>query len=70
MVSTPLREVQFERCSWGVDVWTCRCGGKRKVTAVITSRLQAEEVLRNMGLLDKWPPLPVAQSPPQMELAI
>jgi hypothetical protein len=56
--------------TWGVDVWTCRCGGRRKVLAVVTSRQAAEEMLRNMGLTQPSPPLPVAQSPPQLELAV
>jgi len=27
--------------TWGIDVWKCRCGGKRKVLAVATSRRTA-----------------------------
>jgi hypothetical protein len=52
-----------------VDVWTCRCGGKRNVMAIVTSRRTAEELLRNLGLLPSQPP-PVsrAQAPPQLEL--
>ncbi len=30
--------------TWGVDVWTCHCGGKRKVMALVTSRRTAEEI--------------------------
>ncbi len=56
--------------TWGIDVWKCRCGGKRKVWAVVTSRRTAEEMLRNLGLLQPRPPLPAAQSPPQIELAV
>ena len=56
--------------TWGVDVWLCPCGGKRKVTAIVTSRRTAEEILRNLGLLPSSPPRPVAlaQAPPQLEL--
>ena len=55
--------------TFGVDVWTCRCGGKRNVMAIVTSRRTAEELLRNLGLLPSQPP-PVsrAQAPPQLEL--
>ena len=56
--------------TWGIDVWKCRCGGKRKVLAVVTSRRTAEEMLRNLALLQPRPPLPAAQSPPQIELAV
>ena len=57
--------------TWAVDVWACPCGGKRKVTALVTSRRVAEEILRNLGLLPPSPrPRPVAlpQAPPQLEL--
>jgi len=56
--------------TWGIDVWKCRCGGKRKVWAVVTSRRTAEEMLRNLAPLQLRPPLPAAQSPPQIELAV
>ena len=56
--------------TWGVDVWLCPCGGKRKVTALVTSRRVAEEILRNLGLLPPSSPRPIAlpQGPPQLEL--
>ena len=60
----------LQRRTFGVDVWTCRCGGKRKVLAIVTSRRTAEELLRNLGLLEPRPPPPVAQGPPQLELAM
>lgn len=55
---------------WAVDVWQCHCGGRRKVTAIVTSSRTAEEILRNLGLLPAPPPRPVAlaQAPPQLEL--
>ena len=58
--------------TWGVDVWRCPCGGKRKVTAIVTSRRVAEEILRNLGLLPPSSPRPDAlpQAPPQLELPI
>jgi hypothetical protein len=60
----------LQRRTFGVDVWTCRCGGKRKVLAIVTSRRTAEELLRHLGLLEPKPPPPVAQGPPQLELAM
>ena len=57
--------------TWGVDVWLCHCGGKRKVTALVTNRRVAEEILRNLGLLPSTSqPLPLAQAPPQLELSL
>ena len=56
---------------WGVDVWQCPCGGRRKVTALVTSRRTAEEILRNLGLLPlQVPALPPAHAPPQLELSL
>ena len=57
--------------TWGVDVWACPCGGRRKVTALVTSRRVAEEILRNLGLLPaQSPALPRAQAPPQLVLSL
>lgn len=58
--------------TWGVDVWLCPCGGRRKVTAIVTSRSTAEEILRNLGLLPAPSPRPLAlaQAPPQLELSL
>jgi len=60
----------LQQRTFGVDVWTCRCGGKRKVLAIITHRRTALEVLENLGLLQPRPPLPTAQSPPQLPLGV
>lgn len=54
--------------TWGCDVWKCRCGGHRRVVALVTNRRTAEEMLRNMGLLDVAPALPQAPGPPQLPL--
>ena len=35
--------------TWGVDVWQCPCGGKRKVVAVVTSRRTAFGVAPEPG---------------------
>ena len=35
--------------TFGEDVWKCgRCGGRRRIVAVVTSHRTAEEVLRNL----------------------
>ena len=54
--------------TWNCDVWKCPCGGQRRVVALVTNRRTAEEMLRNMGMLDVAPPLPQAPGPPQLEL--
>ena len=54
--------------TFGCDVWTCACGGRRRVVALVTSPRSAELVLRNLGLLKPLPPLPLAQGPTQLEL--
>jgi hypothetical protein len=56
--------------TWGVDVWRCPCGGRRKVLAVVTDRRTAEQMLRNLGRWQLPPPMPAAHSPPQLALAI
>lgn len=56
--------------TFAVDLWTCRCGGKRKLLAVITGRRKAEERLLQLGLPPAPRPLPVAQAPPQLQLAV
>ena len=60
----------LQRRTFGVDVWTCACGGKRKVLAVITSSRTAHDVLQNLNLLPPRPPPPRAQAPPQLQLAV
>jgi hypothetical protein len=60
----------LQRHTFGCDVWQCPCGGTRRVVAVVTSRRTAEEVLRNLGWLERTPPWPTAQAPPQRELLL
>ena len=54
--------------TFGCDVWKCPCGGQRRVVALVTNRRTAEEMLRNMGMLDVAPPLPQAPGPQQLQL--
>ena len=56
--------------TWGTDVLQCPCGGRRKVLAVVANRRTAEEMLRNMGRWEPPAPMPAAQSPPQLALAV
>ena len=57
--------------TFGEDVWKCgRCGGRRRIVAVVTSHRTAEEVLRNLGLLPPRKVLPPEHGPPQLELAM
>jgi hypothetical protein len=63
----------LQKRTFGVDLWTCTCGGKRKVLALVTSRRTALEVLASMGLdaaQGATPPPATAQGPPQLTLAL
>jgi hypothetical protein len=61
---------ELQKRTFDADVWQCSCGGKRRVLAVISSRRTAEEVLGNMGLLERRPRSPMAQGPPQLSLGL
>ena len=58
--------------TFGVDIWTCECGGKRRVLAVITTRRLAAQRLLELGIqqAQREAPKPVAQAPPQLPLAV
>jgi hypothetical protein len=56
--------------TFGVDVWACPCGGRRKVLAVVTSHRTAEDVLQRLGLLTSRRALPTSQGPPQLALSL
>ncbi|MBI5478837.1 MAG: hypothetical protein HY906_08280 [Deltaproteobacteria bacterium] len=47
---------------------TFGCDVGRRVVALVTRRRTAEELLRNMGMLDVAPPRPQAPGPPQLAL--
>ena len=38
------------KLSWGVDVLTCECGGKRRLIAVITQAKVIKKILKHLGL--------------------
>ena len=65
--ATPPQKTRRPRLDWatalqrtfGIDVWTCHCGGKRIVRAVITRRATAQAILCSMVLAQLLPgPLP------------
>jgi hypothetical protein len=74
--ASPLTRQRPTRIDWATlrartfacDVWKCPCGGQRRIVALVTNRRTAEEMLRNMGMLDVAPPLPQAPGPPQLPL--
>ena len=54
-----------------VDMQTIARVALGKVTALVTSRRTAEEILRNLGLLPAAPrPVALAQAPPQLALSL
>jgi hypothetical protein len=73
--ATPPQKTRRPRLDWatalqrtfGIDVWTCHCGGKRIVRAVITRRATAQAILCSLGLAPA-PTRASAQSPPQLHL--
>ena len=59
--------------TFGIDIWTCECGAKRRVMAIITTRRLAAQRLSELGLEQAQPqktPKPMAQAPPQLALAV
>ena len=57
--------------TFGTDVWEClRCGGRRRVVGLVTSRQTAEELLEKLGLLTPRRRLPPERGPPQLELSM
>lgn len=51
-------------------MWTCHCGGRRTVRAIVTNRATAEVMLLSIGLAVAPTPLPASQSPPQRSLSM
>lgn len=56
--------------TFGIDVWTCHCGGRRTIRAIITDRAIAQTILDGMGLAGAPSPRRASQSPPQLALAM
>ena len=65
---TPLREVQYERRSFLVDVLLCQCGSHRRVLAAIAQPRLPQEALRRLGLPSSSPPVAPARWASQDEL--
>lgn len=54
--------------TFGNDVWSCPCGGRRHVLALVASPITAQEVLRSLGLLEPRRALsPHGPAPPRLE---
>ena len=64
----PARKPKRVRLDWatalqrtfGIDVRTCHCGGRRTVRAIVAHRATAEAMLRNMGLAGAPTPQPAS----------
>ena len=76
--ATPAKKPKRPRLDWatalqrtfGIDVWTCHCGGRRTVRAIVTHRATAEAMLRSMGLAGAPTPQPASHSLPQLSLSM
>ena len=64
-MSVPLREVQYETCSFGFDVLACpRCGGRLRLIALIEHASVIQRMLRHLGLPTEIPEARPARAPP------
>ena len=64
-MSGALREVQYEKCSFAIDVEQCpSCGGRMKLRALVTAPGSVERFLRHLGEPTEPPPLSAARDPP------
>ena len=60
-----LREVQYERHSFGLDVLACpRCGGRLRLIALIDQAAVISRILRHLGLPEVVPAPRAARAPP------
>ena len=63
-MSVPLREVQYETCSFALDVLACpRCGGRLRLIAVLEASDATARILRHLHLPTEVP-LPAPARPP------
>jgi hypothetical protein len=66
-MTTPLREVQYERRSFAIDVLACpECSGRMQLIAFIAEAKVAKRILDHLGLDSTGPP--VARAQPHAEL--
>ena len=55
--TNPLQEVQYERCSFGIDLEHCpQCGGDFKIIAAIEEPAVIVKILTHLGLPARAPP--------------
>ena len=65
-MTTPLREVQYERRSFAIDVLACsHCNGRMQIIAFIAQATVAKRVLDHLGLDSTGPPVARAAPPPE-----
>ena len=65
----PLREVQYETCSFLLDISVCpACGGPMKIVAALTDPASIRTYLQGVGLPARAPPVAPARPNPQHEL--
>ena len=57
----PVREVQYERRSFLIDVLTCPCGAQRRVLSLVCDPAQIHRCLTHLGL----PTQPPTRAPPR-----
>ena len=64
-MSVLLREVQYETCSFDLDVLACpRCGGRLRLIALLEASAVTERILRHLGLPTEVPDPRPARAPP------
>jgi hypothetical protein len=74
--SAPSRErshidwATLRRRTFGTDVLQCPCGGRRKVTALHSTRRAAEERLTQLGVPPRSFLMPPQTAPPQLHLHV
>ena len=55
--TNPLHEVQYERCSFEIDIERCpRCGGRLKIIAAIVDPVVITKILAHLHLPARAPP--------------
>ena len=68
--TNPLQEVQYERCSFDIDIEQCpRCGGRLKIIAPIVDPQVIIQILTHLGLPARAPPRAPARPFPLFQAA-
>jgi len=56
--------VQYERCSFAIDVLACACGGRLRFIATIEDPVVVRRILQHVGLPTETPEPTPARAPP------